>query len=146
MGNFFFKIITSKRFQTQKRTYIIALFILIGGTEALNFDWIMHPVYDLTPFLFVVFVSLILSWKMNELKNERELLQHDNSIVLPGFYQLDKKDIDIVDSIKQKISENLKRLDEIKLIYPVLFVLNLIFGSYAGLCVSYAVITKRCVC
>ena len=145
------EMFNSDLFQENKRWKVVGLFLAFAYVDYLfiEYEWrnlIVHPVCQLEYFLFAVFFSLVISWKMYDLRNERDQNQQALSIISPGIYALMNKSKDVEELIGKEVTKRSQKFKETNGMSSILFFLNLVVGGYIALCISHAVITRTCMC
>ena len=94
-----------------RRHIAITLFCLLIIPDFLFFSflpnvYLIHPITHIHYFASIVFLSILVSWKIRDLKSEGQWLQHSISLYFPQMHRYDEK----IESESQRTHE---RLDEI---------------------------------
>ena len=94
-----------------RRHIAITLFCLLIIPDFLFFNflpnvYLIHPIVHIHYFASIVFISILISWKIRDLKGESQWLQHSISLYFPQLHRYEEK----IDNESQR---TLERLDEI---------------------------------
>ena len=97
-----------------RRHIICALFLMCLSFDYLTYNLLLnivriHPIHDLHLFVTVIFFSIIISWKIRDLKNERESIYLTISLHAPRVLRYNDKQI-IIPQKTRMLLENLEMM------------------------------------
>ena len=146
------KILISNAIQNHKRYKVLCIFIILVYIDGVFFDvydyeWsslIVSPIKKIEIFLSLILFSLTISWKIYDLKNERDYLKYLSSIIASGVYISQSQKDEMRDQLEDEIDEYSFQIDENASVASILFFINLATTGYLALCVSNAIISKKC--
>ena len=165
-------VIDSPEFQAKKRYVAIVIFmaVLIVDSKFISFDWnklVIHPIDNVDCFIILLFSSMIILWKLRDVRNQKENLHRILSTYIPMSYDVKKMEMvednhegnpegnpngsenekKIATEKNGKIEEHIRfakmTLRTRNSVDSFLYFLNLLIVGYLTYCVSNAVIVSN---
>ena len=124
-------------------TATVTILLWTGITILLKSDWsvfLIHPIYNSSIFILLMFLPLIISTRIRILRHEREELQQTLTTFTPILIglQMNKDNSDYTKHLDAHISACLRDLGRAKFYDTVLYFCNLLISGYLALCASRA--------